>query len=87
MSVAYIQGLPRPPIMQKDSANFTPAWMGWLSQAQTILQDASASGATTDRPQTQLYVGKPYFDTTLGIPIWMKIPGTFTWVNAAGAIV
>ena len=69
------------------SKRFTAAWAGWLSAAQTILSDIGNSGTTTQRPTTQLYVGKPYFDTTLGLPIWMMAPATNTWVNAAGAIV
>ena len=42
------------------------------------------SGTTTGRPGTQLYVGQPFFDTTLGIPIWWN--GKH-WVNSAGTTV
>lgn len=83
---AYIGGLPRPPLFS--GSNFTAAWAGWFSNAQTILADASNSGPTGQRPTAQMYVGKPYFDTTLGIPIWLKTPSpTPVWVNAAGTAV
>lgn len=39
------------------------------------------SGATAQRPVTGLWIGRPYFDTTLGKPIWYKSPG---WVKADG---
>lgn len=81
--------LPLPPLTAKeDPYHFSPAWAGWLSTAQYILQDMSNSGTTAQRPTNNQYIGKPYFDTTLGIPIWMKTPGTSpVWVNGAGAAV
>ena len=45
-------------------------------------------GTTANRPvetvQLPLPIGQPYFDTTLGIPIWYD--GT-DWVNATGTVV
>jgi len=45
---------------------------------------ASGYGSTASRPVTQLYVGYPYFDTTLGKPVWYNGSG---WVDATGASV
>jgi hypothetical protein len=47
----------------------------------TQIITGDVSGSTKDRPGTNLYIGYPYFDTTLGIPIWWN--GT-KWVNASG---
>jgi hypothetical protein len=47
--------------------------------------NAGLSGITSARPSTDLYVGMPYFDTSLGKPIWYKT-GT-TWIDATGATV
>lgn len=78
-------GQPRPPMFD-GSGNFTAAWAGWFSIVQYILQDQSNSGPTTQRPTTNQYVGKTYFDTTLGKPIWIKTGGSPpTWVDATGA--
>jgi hypothetical protein len=41
----------------------------------------NTGGPTADRPGTGLYIGKPYFDTTLNIPIWWN--GS-KWVNSSG---
>jgi hypothetical protein len=73
--------------MFQDRTHFTPAWAGWFSTAQLILQDCSNSGTTAQRPTSGLYVGKPYFDKTLGIPIWLSNPTGPVWVNASGASV
>ena len=43
-----------------------------------------ASGTTALRPTANLAVGKFYFDTTLGYPVWWN--GTH-WVNASGTVV
>ena len=43
----------------------------------------AASGTTAARP-TGLGVGTPYFDTTIGVPIWWN--GTI-WVNSAGGAI
>lgn len=76
-------GLPRLPMIA--GAFFTPSWAGWFSTAQNILTAASSSGPTTGRPIMNQYVGMPYFDTTLGFPVWLKTPGSSpVWVNATG---
>ena len=41
-------------------------------------------GVTASRPTQELVVGQPYFDATLGIPIWWN--GT-DWVDSTGVVV
>lgn len=67
----------------------TPAWYEQLAR---IVNAGISSGSTAQRPTTTtrstiLYVGRPYFDTTLNKPIWVKsITGaTVDWVDASGA--
>jgi hypothetical protein len=52
--------------------NFTTAFGG------------SVAGTTAQRPGTGLYVGKMFFDTTLGYPVWWS--GAH-WVNSSGTTV
>jgi len=40
-------------------------WVQWFSQLQPILQSVVASGPTSGRPTQNLYIGYPYFDTTI----------------------
>lgn len=83
---SFLGGLPAPPLLDK-GGKFTPAWAGWFTQAHQILQDRSNSGTTAQRPTTILYVGKFYFDTTLGLPVWVRSTNPTVWVNGAGAAV
>jgi hypothetical protein len=80
---AYLGGLPLAPMFDK-LGNFLPAWSAWFAQMQAIGFATSSSGATSARPTSNLWVGRFYFDTTLGIPIWCKTPATPIWVNASG---
>jgi len=46
-----------------------------------IASDVTSSGTTANRPTVGLYVGRVYFDETLGLPIWYD--GS-AWVKADG---
>lgn len=54
------------------------AWFGAIGRLANALTGA---GTTADRPTKGLYAGRPYFDTTLGKPIFYT--GT-AWVLADG---
>ena len=56
----------------------------WISLVSDLLTALTSSGVTADRPTKLLFIGRTYFDTTLGIPIWHD--GT-NWVNSAGTTV
>jgi len=56
----------------------------WLTLIWLSANALQESGATANRPTVRLWVGRPYFDTTLGMPIWYD--GT-NWVDATGATV
>lgn len=69
-----------------DYASWSQPWANWLLQAWQILSAQTESGPTANRPAKNLYVGRRYFDTTLGAhgkPIWVGKDGT-TWVLADG---
>jgi len=40
-------------------------WAQWFSQLQPVLQSVVASGPTSGRPTQNLFIGYPYFDTTI----------------------
>lgn len=58
-------------------------WSAWFLKL--WLNANRQSGTTANRPTTNLFPGRPYFDETLGIPIWFKTGST--WVNASGVAV
>ena len=62
-------------------AAWPKAWANWFNQAWAILAAVEQSGTTTNRPTTNLWTGRFYWDTTLGLPIFWNGSG---WVDAAG---
>lgn len=63
------------------------AWTAWLNSVFLICFSVQDSGPTASRPTVELWVGRPYFDTTLGKPIWVKSTVPTVWVDATGAVV
>lgn len=47
-----------------------PAWKANFTDIYNLLQSLTGSGITANRPAKFLWIGRPYFDTTLGKPIW-----------------
>lgn len=62
--------------------NVSKAWRPWFVSVFSLLTGLTQSGTTANRPASFLWAGRPYFDTTLGKPVWYKGPG---WVDATGA--
>lgn len=76
-----------PPIkapIQDEQGNITEAWQDFNSDVFNGIRALQRSGTTADRPVKGLYVGLPYFDTTLTRPIWYT--GT-NWIRADGVVV
>ncbi len=69
------------PVNKEDFATWTNPWGNWLTKAGMILFASSQSGTTALRPVNNLYISRPYFDTTLGYPVFWNGSG---WVDAQG---
>lgn len=81
-----------PPPMQSNLVvngklvTWTQPWGNWMTRTWQIVSAAEQSGTTAQRPTTNLWVGRPYFDTSLGAngkPIWVDKTGA-AWVLADG---
>lgn len=78
-----------PPIasgVQDANGSIHPSWAQWFTQAFKILFAAQQSGTTAQRPVTGLYVGRFYFDTSLGAkgkPIFRN-KNNDGWITADG---
>lgn len=69
-----------------NTASWTTSWSNWFAQVRIICFAQQESGTTANRPTTSLYVGRRYFDTSLGAngkPIWVNKTAT-GWVLADG---
>jgi hypothetical protein len=65
-----------------------PQWQVFFHSAQQIVFNASRSGPTASRPTNALdgrYVGMPYFDTTLGLTVYLKSVAPDVWVKGDGS--
>jgi len=58
------------------------AQIAWYSAVGKLCNALTGTGTTAQRPTKGLYAGRPYFDSTLGKPIFYSGTG---WVDATGA--
>lgn len=60
----------------------------FLSTMQKISFYSTRSGATGSRPTSTSFrwVGMPYYDTTLGLPVFLHIASTNVWHKADGTV-
>jgi hypothetical protein len=73
----------RSPIVD-EKAMIKPEWQEFFSAVYFSAQAQETSGTTANRPTSRLFIGRPYFDTTLNRPIWYT--GT-NWIRADGVVV
>lgn len=63
-------------------------WLAWFGSIQFWLFPIGQFGTTAKRPTTNLYIGRIYYDTTLGYPVWVhQVSPSIIWHNGAGAAV
>jgi hypothetical protein len=60
------------------------SWIEFFSEVFRSIRALQTSGTTANRPVQGLYIGRPYFDTTINRPIWYT--GT-NWIRADGVVV
>jgi hypothetical protein len=76
------------PLVAEDSRLLTAPWGQWIQRIHTAVQSMQQSGPTSERPTRVLWIGRRYFDTTLGLPVWVgggpPAPAPAVWVSAAG---
>ena len=82
----------QPPLRESLNADQIPrAWVSWFTEVGNLSATVSQSGTTANRPTSENFVGRTYFDTDLGHPVWISTIDSetkaVTWVNASGASV
>lgn len=70
-----------------EAGNWTPAWAQWLARTHRAALAVQQSGASAERPTSLLWIGRPFYDTTLNEPIWLAAVNPSVWRNAAGIAV
>jgi hypothetical protein len=79
-----------PPVRESLNKDEVPrAWVTWFTEVGNRIDTVGQAGDSSSRPTSGNFVGRCYFDSTLGYPIWVSaIDGTTkaaTWVSASGA--
>lgn len=67
--------------------NMQPQYAALFASLAVTVFGGSRSGTSTERPTSEFqgrYVGMPYFDLSLGQPIFLKIASSNAWVKADG---
>ena len=70
--------------------NMQPQYAALFASLAATAFASSRSGSSTERPTSEFagrYVGMPYFDTSLGMPIFLKFSSSDVWVDGSGAVV
>lgn len=62
----------------------TLPWSQAMSRIERIAQAMQLSGPTAQRPVENLWIGRPYFDTDLGTPVWVLSVNPTVWATAGG---
>ena len=73
--------------MVGDDKRPTLAWESVFTRWQMIIAAEQQSGTTANRPTTDLWIGRRYFDTTLNKPVYVAAVKTTVWRDAAGNVV
>ena len=72
-----------PPNHELTSERPNRPWSQWFGQVGYFMLAERQSGTTANRPTERLWVGRRYFDTTLGKPVFYN--GS-AWVDGAGVV-
>lgn len=71
-----------------EQRNLEFPWLQLFSRWQRIIFANAEAGSTLNRPTKFLWIGRRYFDTTLGIPVYVaQVRPAIVWVDAFGAVV
>jgi len=80
---------PLTPVLTEDGS-VTIDYGVFFHQIQNIAYYSTRSGTTAHRPTSSSearWIGMPYFDTSLGKPVFLKIASTNVWVDGSGSVV
>ena len=71
------------PVVGQDG-RITAAWGQWVQRTHNNARTLQQSGPTAERPTKLLWIGRFYYDTDLGMPIWLHAINPIVWHDAAG---
>lgn len=78
---------PNQSALQDDRGIVQLRWQEYFTNVFNAIQAMQQSGTTAQRPVRGLWVGRMFFDTTLGYPIYLKSANPSVWVDGSGTVV
>ena len=69
------------------SGSVTNPWQQWFSRVNSIVQTGQQAGTTANRPTSQVWIGRQYYDQTLNKPVYVSAVKPIVWRDAAGTVV
>lgn len=79
-----IENAPFRDVLTDSAGRMSGAWMRWVQKIGLFAGSESDHGTTAQRPTSDLYIGRPFFDDTLGHKIWVKTVSPVVWVDGVG---
>lgn len=80
--------LPSPASDVDEDGDFAREWVAYFTKVTAGIVGRTQAGPTAERPTSQLEIGLPYYDTTLGYLICVhQVKPAVVWHNGAGAAV
>lgn len=70
-----------------DKGMIKPEWQEFFSAAYFAIAAQEFYGPTANRPTKNLFIGRPYYDQTLGYSINVHSVNPTVWHNGAGVVV
>lgn len=71
-----------------EQGRLLPQWQAFMESINLWLGPLGNSGPTASRPvdstRHPLFVGQPFFDTTLGFAVYVKSRNPTVWVDGSG---
>lgn len=74
------------PLLDEEGKPRMP-WAATFARWHQLVQTAQDSGATAERPTSQLWIGRQFFDTTLNKPVFVSAVKPTVWRDAIGTVV
>lgn len=86
--VAEMFNIIRGPEGTVETIDMKPEWAAYLAAVAAVAQSGTQAGSTSTRPPSSMprWVGMPFFDQTLGKPVFLKHASSNIWVLADGSV-
>jgi hypothetical protein len=73
--------------MFDETGSYTEQGLDWINKLTAAANVVLESGPTSSRPDSGLFIGRRFYDTTLGIEVMVFSVNPVVWKNSFGNVV